>query len=245
MNKNKRLATTAICFACFLTAFNGQLAIAQESNADKTDQDFNQLRQQLVTKDFLFEYCTNLYRDDSSVSKKLAMVPSQVEMFRSLLQQHSQKSIEHLQTYEGKINEIRTNADLPIEKRMQEIREIEREKVKQLNAVADSTLASIQKVLLPHQFELLKQLGLQYRLQQELPALGLAGVKPILLELGLTTEEKRAIEDAIKKTQSEFEAERAKLRQLYEQKAKNALPVSARAKLQTLVGDFYYFSFDR
>ena len=245
MNSNKQLGTIVIWFACLHAAFNGQSAIAQELNVDKTDQEFERQRQQLVTKDFLFEYCTNLYRDDSSVSKQLAMVPSQVEMFRSLLQQHSQKSIEHMQTYENKINEIRTNADLPIEKRMQEIRKIEREKVKQLNAVADSTLASIQEVLLPHQFQLLKQLGLQYRLRQELPAMGLAGMKPILLELGLTAEEKRAIEDAIKETQSEFEAERAKLRQLYEQKAKKALPVSARAKLQTLVGDFYYFSFDR
>lgn len=245
MNKSNHFATTAISLACLIFAFNGQLVFAQDSNADKTDREFNEQRQQLVTKDFLFEYCTNLYRENSSVSKQLTMVPSQVELFRSLLQLHSQKSIEHVQAYENKINEIRINADLSIEKRMQEIRKIEREKVKQLNAVSDSTLASIQEVLLPHQFQLLKQLGLQYRLQQELPAMGLAGIKPILLELGLTAEENRAIEDAIKETQSEFEAERAKLRQQYEQKAKNALPVSARAKFQTLVGDFYYFIFDR
>jgi Spy/CpxP family protein refolding chaperone len=121
--------------------------------------------------------------------------------------------------------------DLGDDERRERFEEI-RARLEEANADAEKRL---EKVLLPHQFERLKQIDLQSRLQQRGAAALTSG--ELADTLNLTDDQRAKLEQRAEEVQQELEEKIQQLRIEARNKLLDVLTAEQRAKLESLMGD--------
>jgi Spy/CpxP family protein refolding chaperone len=121
--------------------------------------------------------------------------------------------------------------DLSDEERRERFDEI-RSRMEKVNADVEKRL---KKVLLPHQFDRLKQIDLQVRLQQR--GAGALTSGELAETLGLSDEQREKLERRAAEVQQELEQQISQLRIDARNKMLDVLTPEQRAKLESLLGD--------
>ena len=121
--------------------------------------------------------------------------------------------------------------DLSDEERRERFDEI-RSRLESVNADMEKRL---KKVLLPHQYERLKQIDLQTRLQQQ-GVVALTGGQ-LAETLGLSDEQREKLERRAAEVQQELQEKIQQLRVEARNKMLDVLTAEQRAKLESLMGD--------
>lgn len=121
--------------------------------------------------------------------------------------------------------------DLSNEERQERFQEI-RTRFEKLTKESD---ADLKKVLLPHQFDRLKQISVQQRIQQQGSSALTSG--DLAETLDLTDEQREKLEQRAEEVQRELQEKIAKLRLEAREKMLDVLTPEQRTKLNSLMGD--------
>jgi len=165
---------------------------------------------------------------NDQVRKELEIVDDQVEQLTELQQKMREEMRELFSGMRELDAEQRQEAFAAAREKMGELQ-------KEMQAKAD-------KILLPHQTERLKQIGLQMQLQSR-------GTSRSLMEgdlaetLNITEEQKNQLEEAAKQATEEMNEKIAAAREEARQKVLQALTPEQRAQLEKLIGDEFEMSF--
>jgi hypothetical protein len=164
-----------------------------------------------------------IMRDD--IQQELQLVDEQLENVQAAAEDiRSQMQEEFRQRFSQ-------NQDLSDEERQEMFDEI-RERMEKLNADMEKRL---KKVLLPHQFERLKQIDLQTRIQQRGAAALTTG--ELAETLNLTDSQREKLEERAAEVQEELQQKIRQLQVEARNKLFEVLTAEQRAKLDTLIGD--------
>lgn len=164
-----------------------------------------------------------LYRDD--VRQDLQLVDEQQEKVDAL-------SDEIRTELQDEMREMfRGMQDLSDEERQQQFEKI-RERMEDVNADAEKRL---KKVLLPHQFDRLKQIDVQMRVQQQGAEALTSGA--LAETLDLTESQRERLEERAAEVEQELQEKIGQLRIEARNKLLDVLTAEQRAKLESLMGD--------
>jgi Spy/CpxP family protein refolding chaperone len=123
--------------------------------------------------------------------------------------------------------------DLSNEERQERFNEI-RTRIEKLNKESE---ADLKKILLPHQFDRLKQISVQQRIQQQGAAALTSG--DLAEAINLTDEQREKLERRAEEVQQELQQKIAQLRVEARNKMLDVLTPEQRAKLESLMGDSF------
>jgi Spy/CpxP family protein refolding chaperone len=163
-----------------------------------------------------------LYRDD--VRQDLQLVGEQQEKVDALTDEIRTELQEEMREM------FRGMQDLSDDERQQQFEKIG-ERMAEVNADAEKRL---KKVLLPHQFDRLKQIDVQMRVQQGTAALTSGELAETL---DLTNAQRERLEERAAEVERELQEKISQLRIEARNKLLDVLTAQQRAKLETLMGD--------
>jgi hypothetical protein len=164
-----------------------------------------------------------MYRDD--VRQDLQLVDEQQEKVDELADEiRTQLQDEMREMFRGM-------QDLSDEERQQQFEKI-RERMEDVNADAEKRL---KKVLLPHQFDRLKQIDVQMRVQQQGAEALTSGA--LAETLDLTDSQRERLEERAAEVEQELQEKISQLRIEARKKLLDVLTAQQRAKLESLMGD--------
>jgi Spy/CpxP family protein refolding chaperone len=164
-----------------------------------------------------------LYRDD--VRQDLQLVDEQQEKVEALADEiRTELQNEMREMFRGM-------QDLSDEERQQQFEKI-RERMEDVNADAEKRL---KKVLLPHQFDRLKQIDVQMRVQQQGSSALTSG--ELAETLDLTDAQRERLEERAAEVERELQEKIGQLRLEARNKLLDVLTAAQRAKLESLMGD--------
>jgi Spy/CpxP family protein refolding chaperone len=162
-------------------------------------------------------------RDD--VQQELQLVDEQQEKVAEVVDETRNKMRDELRDLFSQMG------DLSDEERQERFAEI-RSKAESINAAMEKRL---KKVLLPHQFDRLKQIDLQARIQQGGAAALTSGERGETL--GLTAAQREKLEQRAEEVQQELQEQIRQLRIEARAKILAVLAPEQRAKLESMMGD--------
>jgi hypothetical protein len=164
-----------------------------------------------------------LYRDD--VRQDLQLVDEQQEKVEALAEEIRTELQDEMRDM------FRGMQDLSDEERQQQFEKI-RERMEDVNADAEKRL---KKVLLPHQFDRLKQIDVQMRVQQQ--GAGALTSGELAETLDLTESQRERLEERAAEVEQELQEKISQLRIEARNKLLDVLTAQQRAKLESLMGD--------
>lgn len=164
-----------------------------------------------------------LYRDD--VRQDLQLVDEQQEKVDVLADEIRTELQDEMREM------FRGMQDLSDEERQQQFEKI-RERMEDVNADAEKRL---KKVLLPHQFDRLKQIDVQMRVQQQGAEALTSGA--LAETLDLTEAQRERLEERAAEVEQELQEKIGQLRIEARNKLLDVLTAQQRAKLESLMGD--------
>jgi hypothetical protein len=164
-----------------------------------------------------------IYRDD--VRQDLQLVDEQQEKVDALADEIRTEMQDEMREM------FRGMQDLSDEERQQQFERI-RERMERVNADAEKRL---KKVLLPHQFDRLKQIDVQMRVQQQGAEALTSGA--LAETLDLTNAQRERLEERAAEVEQELQEKISKLRIEARNKLLDVLTAEQRAKLESLMGD--------
>jgi Spy/CpxP family protein refolding chaperone len=164
-----------------------------------------------------------LYRDD--VRQDLQLVDEQQEKVDALAEEIRTELQDEMREM------FRGMQDLSDEERQQQFEKI-RSRMQEVNADAEKRL---KKVLLPHQFDRLKQIDVQMRVQQQ--GAGALTTGELAETLDLTDSQRERLEERAAEVEQELQEKISKLRIEARNKMLDVLTAEQRAKLESLMGD--------
>jgi Spy/CpxP family protein refolding chaperone len=164
-----------------------------------------------------------LYRDD--VRQDLQLVDEQQENVDALAEEIRADIQDEMRDM------FRQMQDLSDDERRQQFEKI-RERMEEVNADAEKRL---KKVLLPHQFDRLKQINVQMRVQEQGAAALTSG--DLAETLDLTDAQRERLEERAAEVQQELQEKINQLRIEARNKMLDVLTAEQRAKLESLMGD--------
>jgi Spy/CpxP family protein refolding chaperone len=164
-----------------------------------------------------------LYRDD--VRQDLQLVDEQQEKVDALADEIRTELQEEMRDM------FRGMQDLSDEERQQQFEKI-RERMEDVNADAEKRL---KKVLLPHQFDRLKQIDVQMRVRQQGAEALTSGA--LAETLDLTDSQRERLEERAAEVEQELQEKIGQLRIEARNKLLDVLTAEQRAKLESLMGD--------
>jgi hypothetical protein len=164
-----------------------------------------------------------LYRDD--VRQDLQLVDEQQEKVEALAEEIRTELQDEMRDM------FRGMQDLSDDQRQQQFEKI-RERMEDVNADAEKRL---KKVLLPHQFDRLKQIDVQMRVQQQGPGALTSG--ELAQTLDLTDAQRERLEERAAEVEQELQEKIGQLRLEARNKMLDVLTAAQRAKLESLMGD--------
>jgi Spy/CpxP family protein refolding chaperone len=164
-----------------------------------------------------------LYRDD--VRQDLQLVDEQQEKVDSLAEEIRTELQDEMREM------FRGMQDLSDEERQQQFEKI-RSRMEEVNANAEKRL---KKVLLPHQFDRLKQIDVQMRVQQQ--GAGALTSGALAETLDLTDSQRKRLEERAAEVEQELQEKISQLRIEARKKLLDVLTGEQRAKLESLMGD--------
>jgi hypothetical protein len=164
-----------------------------------------------------------LYRDD--VRQDLQLVDEQQEKVDTLTDEIRTELQDEMRDM------FRGFQDLSDEERQQQFEKI-RERMEEVNADAEKRL---KKVLLPHQFDRLKQIDVQMRVQQQGASALTSGA--LAETLDLTESQRERLEERAAEVEQELQEKIGQLRIEARKKLLDVLTAEQRAKLESLMGD--------
>lgn len=162
---------------------------------------------------------------DDSVRNELDLMDDQVQQLQAIGNDIRQQVRDELQ---GSFQGIR---DLSPEERQQRFQEI-RSKV---DAIVAKSQGRLQEVLLPHQYDRLKQIDLQARIQRGGASALTDG--ELAESLGLSDQQKEQLRERSQQVQQELQEKIAQLRTEARGKLMDVLTPEQRAKLQSMLGE--------
>lgn len=164
-----------------------------------------------------------LYRED--VRQDLQLVDEQQEKVDALADEIRTELQDEMREMFSQMR------DLSDEERQQQFEKI-RSRMEEVNADAEKRL---KKVLLPHQFDRLKQIDVQMRVQQQGAGALTSGELAEMLDL--TDSQRERLEERAAEVEQELQEKISQLRLEARNKMLDVLTAEQRAKLQSLMGD--------
>lgn len=159
------------------------------------------------------------------VQQELQLVDEQRDKVRDVVESAREQMREEMRELFSQMR------DLSDEERRNRFDEV-RTKMEEMNKEFETKL---QKVLLPHQFDRLKQIDLQQRIQQRGANALTSG--ELAEALSLTDEQREKLQQRAEEVQKELQEEIAKLRADARMKMLDVLTPEQQAKLKTMMGD--------
>jgi Spy/CpxP family protein refolding chaperone len=156
---------------------------------------------------------------NASVQKELELLDDQLAQVRTLAE--TNRNNNSLREAFGQLR------DLPEEQRRDRINEL-------LTANREATQKEIDKILLPHQSERLRQIEYQVSMRRG-GGIGISG--RLAEELGITEQQQEELQAAAEKAMEEMRAAQAKLQEEARQKVLATLSPAQQAKYKELVGE--------
>ncbi len=158
--------------------------------------------------------------NNKSVQKEIELVDGQLQQLRNINKEFSDKISEHVRD----IGSGNMNPD-----RGRELSEM----IKRLN---DEKQSKMEGVLLPHQFDRLRQIALQTRMQRSGDADTLAS-RQVVEALGISEEQQKKIESRAAEIKQELQKDIARLKERARDELLGELTRDQRAKLDEMMGE--------
>ena len=208
--------------------------LAQSDESDNRDDKFDE------RQFYLFQEIESAI-DNEEMSKSLAIVSSQREALKVILDAFDEEAVQNIFAARREISEIIQDPSLSSAEKTKRKKQIVIQLSKQNNTIQEANLPRLKRILLPGQFEILERMALTEYLDNKLYHGGFTAFKDVFDLLGIEEDKAREVEAMTKDVQKEYEEELAKLRKEFEQKATKALPINSQKKLKELFGEWYYF----
>ncbi len=159
--------------------------------------------------------------NNQSVQQEIELVDEQLQQIRKINQEFSEKISEHVRLGDGNMNPDR-GRELSL-------------LIKELN---EQKKAKMEGVLLPHQFDRLRQIALQTQLQRSGEAATL-GSQQVASALGITDEQKQRIEQRASELKKDMDEKIARMKEQARETLLNELTREQREKLKAMMGESF------